>query len=276
METDMASILRSPHRLSDEHCQFFLYQILRGLKYVHSAGLVHGSLKPRILLVNSNCDLKISDFWVYRPPEERVCNRWYVAPEVLCSLEAGAAIDMWALGLIFAEMVTRKPLLPGNSVVHQLQLIIRLIGFPEADILSRINEKPRRFMESLPKICGPALYEALRPYEAVASVMELLDSLLQFDPDHRLNAEQALALPYFEQLHCPQDEPSSSPIDPNDFEFERRKIDLVALREEIFLEALHYHPDVQRRYLQELAEYGTSYDITKYRLLAPDEPHYDD
>ena len=53
-------------------------------------------------------------------------------------------------------------------------------------------------MESLPKICGPALYEALRPYEAVASVMELLDSLLQFDPDHRLNAEQALALPYFE------------------------------------------------------------------------------
>ena len=139
METDMASILRSPHRLSDEHCQFFLYQILRGLKYVHSAGLVHGSLKPRILLVNSNCDLKISDFWVYRPPEERVCNRWYVAPEVLCSLEAGAAIDMWALGLIFAEMVTRKPLLPGNSVVHQLQLIIRLIGFPEADILSRIH-----------------------------------------------------------------------------------------------------------------------------------------
>merc|ERR1740127_212792 len=66
METDLASTLRSSQALSDDHCQFFLYQILRGLKYVHSAEVIHRDLKPRNLLVNSNCDLKICDYGLAR------------------------------------------------------------------------------------------------------------------------------------------------------------------------------------------------------------------
>ncbi|CAJ1457794.1 unnamed protein product [Effrenium voratum] len=286
METDLASILKSPQPLSDEHCQFFIYQILRGLKFVHSAGVIHRDLKPRNLLVNSNCDLKICDYGLarlamtngdFRPLTEYVCTRWYRAPEVLCSwADYGPAIDMWSVGCIFAEMLRRKPLLPGKNTQHQLQLIISHLGFPDTDTLSRIkNDKCRKFIESLPKTSGPsALYEAVGPQPAM--VMELLDSTLQFNPDRRVNVEQALALRYLEQLHCPEDEPSSSSIDLNDFEFERRKIDLAALREEIFLEALRYHPDVQQRYLQEQADNGMAYDISRYRLLAPGESQYDE
>jgi len=286
METDLASILKSPQPLSDEHCQFFIYQILRGLKFMHSAGVIHRDLKPRNLLVNSNCDLKICDYGLarlamsngdFRPLTEYVCTRWYRAPEVLCSwADYGPAIDMWSLGCIFAEMLRRRPLLPGKNTQHQLPLIIQNLGSPDASALNRIkNEKCRKFIESLPRTQGrAALYEAVGTVPPL--VLELLDSTLQFNPDHRVTVEQALALQYLEQLHCPEDEPSCAALDLSDFEFERRKIDLAALREEIFLEALRYHPEVERRYKQEQLQMGTAYDIQAYRLLAPGESQYDE
>ena len=66
MEADLSKIIKSSQPLSDDHVQFFMYQILRGLKYMHSAGIYHRDLKPRNLLVNSNCDLKICDFGLAR------------------------------------------------------------------------------------------------------------------------------------------------------------------------------------------------------------------
>ena len=96
METDLAQIIKSNQPLTDDHVQFFLYQILRGLKYVHSAGIYHRDLKPRNLLVNSNCDLKICDFGLSRANipylltktaqmTDYISTRWYRAPEVILS-----------------------------------------------------------------------------------------------------------------------------------------------------------------------------------------------
>eukprot|EP00438_Fugacium_kawagutii_P023050 Skav227264 [mRNA] locus=scaffold3417:124212:131772:- [translate_table: standard] len=105
------------------------------------------------------------------------------------------------------------------------------VGQTMALYLGSVQRRPW----SLPKTSGPqALYEAVGPQPPM--VLELLNATLQFNPDRRLTVEQTLALPYLEQLHCPEDEPVSPPIDLSDFEFERRKIDLSALREEIFLE----------------------------------------
>jgi serine/threonine protein kinase len=66
METDLNDLIKSEQDISDEHIQFFLYQILRGLKYIHSAGILHRDLKPKNILVNSSCDLKICDFGLAR------------------------------------------------------------------------------------------------------------------------------------------------------------------------------------------------------------------
>lgn len=110
--------------------QYFLYQLLRGLKYVHSANVLHRDLKPSNLLLNANCDLKIGDFGLARTTSETdfmteyVVTRWYRAPELLlnCS-EYTAAIDIWSVGCILGEIMTRQPLFPGKDYVHQLRLI---------------------------------------------------------------------------------------------------------------------------------------------------------
>ena len=158
METDLEGIIRSEQPLTDDHTQFFLYQILRGLKYMHSAGILHRDLKPRNLLVNSNCDLKICDFGLARAEipllqshsivlTDYITTRWYRAPEVLLSWKKySTAIDVWSVGCIFAELLgmmkesaatymDRQPLFPGKSCFplspdHQAR--IQPNGFPVA------------------------------------------------------------------------------------------------------------------------------------------------
>ncbi|KAG6538356.1 hypothetical protein ZIOFF_003471 [Zingiber officinale] len=133
MDTDLHQIIRSNQAFSEEHCQYFLYQILRGLKYIHSANVLHRDLKPSNLLLNANCDLKICDFGLARTTSETdfmteyVVTRWYRAPELLLnSSEYTAAIDVWSVGCIFMELMDRKPLFPGRDHVHQLRLLMEL------------------------------------------------------------------------------------------------------------------------------------------------------
>lgn len=284
METDLASTLRSSQPLSDDHCQFFLYQILRGMKYVHSAQVIHRDLKPRNLLVNSNCDLKISDFGLARvrfsdkewvcPMTEYVCTRWYRAPEVLCSwTDYSSAIDIWSIGCILAEMHQRKPLYPGHNTQHQLDLIINLLGSPEGEELMKIpNEKCRKFIKSLPVTPGKKMEEMFVGMAPEAQV--LLSMMLRWDPESRITVYEAIQHPYLEKLHCPEDEPVREPLDTSDFEFERRKITANALCEEIFHEALYYYPALLSQFHKDSEEAGTTHDITAYRLLVPGESQY--
>ena len=99
MECDLAAIIRSGQKLTDAHFQSFIYQILCGLKYIHSANVLHRDLKPGNLLVNADCELKICDFGLARgfsqdPDENRgymteyVATRWYRAPEIMLSFQS--------------------------------------------------------------------------------------------------------------------------------------------------------------------------------------------
>jgi len=107
METDLHKIIYSKNELTDEHIQYFIYQLLKGLKYIHSAHVIHRDLKPSNLLLNGNCDLKICDFGLARGVKEEVdyelteyvVTRWYRAPEVMCSCqEYDHKIDVWSTG----------------------------------------------------------------------------------------------------------------------------------------------------------------------------------
>ncbi|KAM7282741.1 putative mitogen-activated protein kinase [Ixodes scapularis] len=86
MGSDLNNIIRT-QRLSDDHVQFLVYQILRGLKYIHSAGIIHRDLKPSNIAVNEDCELKILDFGLARHAEVEmtgyVATRWYRAPEIM-------------------------------------------------------------------------------------------------------------------------------------------------------------------------------------------------
>ncbi|XP_033136732.1 AAA-ATPase At2g18193 isoform X2 [Brassica rapa] len=135
MDTDLHQIIKSSQSLSDDHCKYFLFQLLRGLKYLHSANILHRDLKPGNLLVNANCDLKICDFGLARTSQgneqfmtEYVVTRWYRAPELLlCCDNYGTSIDVWSVGCIFAEILGRKPIFPGTECLNQLKLIINVV-----------------------------------------------------------------------------------------------------------------------------------------------------
>ena len=138
METDLHRIIYSKQKLSIDHVQYFIYQVLRGLKYIHSADVIHRDLKPSNLLVNSNCDLKICDFGLARGINEAhaegrggtmllteyVVTRWYRAPEIMLAChEYSKPIDLWSVGCIFAELIQRKPYFPGDDYIDQVRCL---------------------------------------------------------------------------------------------------------------------------------------------------------
>lgn len=251
MDTDLHQIIRSSQPLSDDHCQYFVYQLLRGLKYIHSANVLHRDLKPSNLLLNANCDLKICDFGLARTGSERefmteyVVTRWYRAPELLLSCtEYTAAIDVWSVGCIFGELLGRRPLFPGKDYVHQLNLITKVIGSPSEEDMAFINsEKARRYIRSLPH-CARLEFSKLYSNSSAAAV-DLLSRMLVFNPANRITVEQALAHPYLASLHDELDEPGAG--NAFEFEFETDNLGEEAVRDLVYEEVRFYHPDLPPR-----------------------------
>ncbi|CAG9331548.1 unnamed protein product [Blepharisma stoltei] len=267
METDLSSIIKSPQVFSDEHCQFFLYQILMGLKYMHSAGIIHRDLKPRNLLVNSNCDLKICDFGLARPiisdlkvsgaqMTDYVATRWYRAPEVLLAYKKySSAMDMWSVGCLFGELLLRKPILPGNDSNHQLDLIFNLIGTPtDEDIESIPNPLSKEKVSRLAKKPGKNFQTIFR--DANPDALDLLRKMLIFNPEKRITVQAALEHPYLATFHCEEDEPTTTPVSMFDFEFEKQPLMMRQLKDLIYEEILLYHfPQKKEEYEKLKAEY---------------------
>nr|CDJ88917.1 Serine threonine protein kinase-related domain containing protein [Haemonchus contortus]CDJ88918.1 Serine threonine protein kinase-related domain containing protein [Haemonchus contortus] len=269
MDTDLHKALKT-QRFSDKHICYFAYQILRGLKYIHSANVIHRDLKPSNILLNSNCDLKICDFGLARITDPRkdhtgflteyVATRWYRAPEIMLNSKGYTKlIDVWAVGCILAEMFNNRPLFPGKHYIDQLNLILCALGSPSHEDLQFIfNMKARAFLARLPQRPKQP-WSSLYP-DADPDALDLLDKLLTFNPQKRIDIDQALAHPYFEQYHDPTDEPVCE--EPFTYEMELDDLPKDKLKELIWQETESYNVRVQREAAEAAAEESAAVMVT--------------
>nr|CAI5843391.1 unnamed protein product [Callosobruchus analis] len=216
MGADLNNIIRT-QKLTDDHVQFLVYQILRGLKYIHSAGIIHRDLKPSNIAVNEDCELKILDFGLARPTENEmtgyVATRWYRAPEIMLNwMHYNQTVDIWSVGCIMAELLTGKTLFPGTDHIHQLNLIMEILGTPNDEFMQKVtSESARNYIKSLPVIPKKDLHTYIVGANPLA--IDLLSLMLELDSEKRITAEQALAHAYLAAYADPNDEPISAPYD---------------------------------------------------------------
>ena len=123
--------------MTEKQAKGYFQQMVNGLSYAHNQGVVHRDLKPENILIDQNGNLKIADFGLartftipIRPYTREVVTMWYRAPELLLgSCEYSTPVDLWSIGCIFAEMVTKKPLFRGDSEIDQIFRIFRFLTF---------------------------------------------------------------------------------------------------------------------------------------------------
>ncbi|KAG8456805.1 hypothetical protein GDO86_002551 [Hymenochirus boettgeri] len=217
METDLAQLLEQGP-LSEDHAKLFMYQLLRGLKYIHSANVLHRDLKPaNIFISTEDLLLKIGDFGLARIVDqhyshkghlsEGLVTKWYRSPRLLLSPNNYTkAIDMWASGCILAEMLTGRMLFAGSHELEQMQLILDTIPVIH-------KEDKEELLKVMPSFVS-ATWEVKKPIRKLLPEINLeaadfLEKILTFNPMDRLTAEAALTHSYMSPYSCPEDEPIS-------------------------------------------------------------------
>ncbi|RHY34990.1 hypothetical protein DYB32_000480 [Aphanomyces invadans] len=186
----------------DRSCSVIMYQLLSGVKTMHDNGVLHRDLKPGNLLVNKDCELKVSS---PTPPPSIV-----PLEEVLCALVTpvsssrdNVAVDMWSVGCILGELVTRKPLFPGSDFMDQLTRVFKVIEIPPKAERGYIIEKDAlKFLSSLPATPPNALDKLCKGKNASTETKDLLERLLCFNPKKRITVDEALAHPFFKGVEA--------------------------------------------------------------------------
>jgi len=216
MDVDLLQVIGSRQRLMEEHCQYYLYAILRGLKFLHSANVVHCNIRPSTILLNMDDDVIISDFtraqgfgkvhWDEK--EQSASCSWYDAPErTLFGRHATGSWDVWAAGCVLCELMGRRAIFPGEGGLDQVQRILEVVGSPSQEELEWLPPKSpaRRDLTALP-VQERRTWSAIYPTHSGAA-HEALGAMLRFHPERRLSAATVLELPFFGELHDPEDEP---------------------------------------------------------------------
>ncbi|XP_034401847.1 mitogen-activated protein kinase 15 [Cyclopterus lumpus] len=221
MDTDLHAVIKKGSLLKDIHKRYVMYQLLKAIKYLHSGNVIHRDQKPSNVLLDTDCVVKLCDFGLARSLNhiqedsgnpaltEYVATRWYRAPEILLgSTRYTKGVDMWSLGCILGEMLLGKALFPGTSTINQIEKIMIAIPHPSPeDILAIKSEYGSSIIQRMLLKPQVPLEDLLQP-SAPPDALDLLRTLLVFNPDKRLTAEQALQHPYVARFHNTAKEPA--------------------------------------------------------------------
>lgn len=227
--------------------------MIKGLRYIHSANVIHRDLKPSNLVLNTSCELKICDFGLARAQAlegdmtQYVVTRWYRAPELLIGCdEYTNAIDVWSTGCILAELLSGKPFFEGRDYMHQLRLIIGVLGKPSEDELSFIqDQKILEYIQMLPSTQGVP-FSSLFP-NANPLAVDVLEKTLVFHPAKRCNMVELLEHPYFASYRDKKNEIVAE--QPFHCDFGDGNLGEKDLRQLLMEEIHFYHPKPTHRKL---------------------------
>nr|XP_013034677.2 cyclin-dependent kinase 3 [Anser cygnoides] len=180
----------------------YLFQLLQGVSFCHSHRVIHRDLKPQNLLINEAGAIKLADFGLarafgvpLRTYTHEVVTLWYRAPEILLGCKYySTAVDIWSIGCIFAEMVTRKVLFPGDSEIDQLFQIFRTLGTPTEATWPGVTQLPD-YKGDFPRWRRKEMKEIVPNLDRDGR--DLLAQLLLYDPSKRISAKAALSHQYF-------------------------------------------------------------------------------
>lgn len=229
--SDISSVIKSKVTMLDERIiRYITCQLLLAVRALHRCSVLHRDVSTRNILVDGKAQVFLCDFGLgrfYDPDEQLsigVVTQWYRAPEIVLDAEYGPPSDVWSVGVILGELLLRCHLFPGKAQhsVHQLDLILSLVGTPEKSLflpggsLYTASEEAKKYIfkhadvQCLPNVLGEKLCTApvLQSYVSAAlsspqttvfpPAVDLALSLLQFDPSSRPTAHEALQHAWFD------------------------------------------------------------------------------
>uniref|UniRef100_A0A8C6KKL0 Stress-activated protein kinase JNK n=1 Tax=Nothobranchius furzeri TaxID=105023 RepID=A0A8C6KKL0_NOTFU len=217
MDANLCQVIQM--ELDHERLSYLLYQMLCGIKHLHSAGIIHRDLKPSNIVVKSDCTLKILDFGLARTAATGllmtpyVVTRYYRAPEVILGMGYQANVDVWSVGCIVAEMIRGSVLFPGTDHIDQWNKVIEQLGTPSQDFLMKLNQSVRTYVENRPRYAGYSFEklfpDALFPADSdhnklkASQARDLLSKMLVIDASKRISVDEALQHPYINVWYDP-------------------------------------------------------------------------
>uniref|UniRef100_A0A8C9TGZ5 Stress-activated protein kinase JNK n=1 Tax=Scleropages formosus TaxID=113540 RepID=A0A8C9TGZ5_SCLFO len=253
MDANLCQVIQM--ELDHERLSYLLYQMLCGIKHLHSAGIIHRDLKPSNIVVKSDCTLKILDFGLARTAATGllmtpyVVTRYYRAPEVILGMGYQANVDVWSVGCIMAEMVRGSVLFPGTDHIDQWNKVIEQLGTPSQEFLMKLNQSVRTYVENRPRYAGYSFEklfpDVLFPPDSEHSKLkasqarDLLSKMLVIDASKRISVEEALQHPYINVWYDPAEVEAPPPLI-SDQKLEEREHTVEEWKELIYKEVLDW------------------------------------